>query len=204
MLVVAALVWLRSARRVSVTDLLLWAVALASAVVYARMIAVGAIVATPLLAGALHSVLPSRRAPRRAEWRILAVATAVMLVVVGLIVPRTASAAGGVPTRLDPTLARLPEGTVVYNVDALGGWLWYAHPNVRPTMDTRAEVYGPTYVEAYVRAISAYPGWDQTIDRSGARYALVSVNGALANSLQATRHWTVVADDASYILLAAP
>jgi hypothetical protein len=203
-LVVVALVWSRSARRISMTDLLLWAVALASAVLYARTIAVGAILATPLLAGALQSVLPIRTASRGAEWRILAVATAVVLVVVGLVVPRTASAAGGVPARLDATLARMPEGTVVYNVDALGGWLWYAHPNVKPTMDTRAEMYGPQYVGAYVDAISGHPGWQETVSRTGARYALLAADGPLSDALVHQGGWTVVGTDAGYQLLEAP
>ena len=166
MLVVVALVWLRSARKVSVTDLLLWAVALASAVLYARTIAVGAILATPLLAGPLSPCSPPEPphdTPSGGSWPS---GQRQCSSLVGLAVPRTASAAGGVPARLDATLARIPEGTVVYNVDALGGWLWYAHPNVKPTMDTRAEIYGPDYVGAYVDAISGLSG----MARDGVRY----------------------------------
>jgi hypothetical protein len=93
---------------------------------------------------------------------------------------------------------------VVWNVDALGGWLLYAHPNVEPTMDTRAEVYGPDYLGKYVRAISGYPGWQETVGATGAKYATVSAGGALADGLQRQLGWTVVAAEKPYVLLKAP
>ena len=98
----------------------------------------------------------------------------------------------------------MPQGTVVWNVDALGGWLLYEHPNVRPTMDTRAEVYGPDYLGRYVRAISGYPGWQETVMSSGARYAIVGEDGPLEDGLVQQAHWRVVDRSEKYTLLAAP
>jgi len=128
----------------------------------------------------------------------------VSLVLAAVLVPATAKAPADVPTSFDRTLASMPQGTVVWNVDALGGWLLSSHPNVEPTMDTRAEVYGPDYLGSYVRAISGYPGWQETVAATGAKFAMVSEDGALADGLQRQLGWTVVATEKPYVLLKAP
>jgi hypothetical protein len=204
MLLTVAVVWVRTSRRVSLTDLLLWVLALGSALLYARTIAVAAVVATPLLAGALQSALPARPSVGRREWSVLLTSVVAVLLAVGVAVPRTATSAADVPDRLGPVLAGLPTGTRVFSVDFLGGWLWYAHPNVVPTMDTRAEIYGPTYVDAYVHALGAYPGWRETVSRSGARYALLAAAGPLADALEHQAAWTPVGVDHGFVLLKAP
>jgi hypothetical protein len=204
MLLVVAIFWARSRRRVSATDLLLWLVALGSALLYARTIAVAAVIATPLVAGALQSLLPERPATRRHEWTVLLVSTVAVLLAVGVAVPRTASSMAGVPDRLDSVLAGLPSGTRIFTVDSLGGWLWYAHANVVPTMDTRAEIYGAAYVDAYAHALNAYPGWRDTVGRSGARYALLASDGPLADALEHQSGWTPVGVDSGFVLLGAP
>jgi hypothetical protein len=71
-------------------------------------------------------------------------------------------------------------------------------------MDTRAEVYGPDYLRGYVRAISGYPGWQETVAATGAGYAIVSAESALADGLQRQLGWIVVATEAPYLLLKAP
>ncbi len=182
----------------------LWAAGMASALLYARTIAIGAILLAPLFAEVLQRWLPERVVPRKWEVRTLGAATLASLVLAAVLVPATARTPADVPASFDRTLAAMPQGTVVWNVDALGGWLLYSHPNVEPTMDTRAEVYGPDYLRSYVRAISGFPGWQETIATSGARYAVVSAEGALADGLQRQLGWTVVATEAPYVLLKAP
>jgi hypothetical protein len=202
LLVVVA--WIRGRERVSWTRIFLWAAGMVSALLYARTIAIGAILLSPLVAEVLQRWLPERAVPRRWEIRTLGAATLVSLVLAGVLVPASARTPADVPSSFDKTLAALPQGTAVWNVDALGGWLLYAHPNVEPTMDTRAEVYGPDYLRNYVRAISGYPGWQETVAATGARYAIVSKDGALADGLQRQLSWTVMATDAPYVLLKAP
>jgi hypothetical protein len=201
---VVLLSWLRSRERVTWTRLLLWLFAMGSTLMYARTIAVGAILVAPLLAEALQRALPRRTVPVRAERRVLAVTSLVSLLLAAVLVPATAASPGKVPSGFDAYLAALPEGTVVWNVDAVGGWLMYAHPNVRPTMDTRAEVYGPDYLDGYVRAISGYPGWQDTVATTGARYAIVTAGGPLQEGLVRQQRWWVVASAETYTLLAAP
>jgi hypothetical protein len=196
--------WLRSSRRMSWTRLLLWVFAMCSALLYARTIAIGAILVAPLFAEALERALPERATPVRWERGVLGAAALTSIVVAALLVPSTAATAGKVPAAFDGPLAALPNGTVVWNVDALGGWLLYAHPNVRPTMDTRAEVYGPDYLRSYVRAISGYPGWEETVEGTGARYAIVDEDGPLADGLVRQKEWSVVSKAENYALLRAP
>jgi hypothetical protein len=201
---VVVIAWIRGGQRVSWTRMFLWAAGMASALMYARTIAVGAILLAPLFAEVLQRWLPERAIPRKWEFRTLGAATLASLVLAAVLVPATATSPADVPSSFDRTLAAMPQGTVVWNVDALGGWLLYSHPNVEPTMDTRAEVYGPDYLSSYVRAISGYPGWQETIASTGAKYAMVSEDGALADGLQRQLGWTVVATEKPYVLLKAP
>jgi hypothetical protein len=196
--------WIRGRERVSWTRILLWGAGMLSALLYARTIAIGAILLAPLFAELLQRWLPERPIPRRWEVWTLGVASVISLALAAVLVPATARVPADVPSAFDRTLAAMPQGTVVWNVDALGGWLLYSHPNVRPTMDTRAEVYGPDYLNSYVRAISGYPGWQATVASTGAGYAIVSTEGALADGLQRQLGWTVVATDDPYVLLKAP
>jgi hypothetical protein len=201
---VVMVIWLRDRKQVSWTRLLLWLFAMGSTLMYARTIAVGAILLAPMLAEALQRALPRRAVPARAERRVLAVTSLASLLLAALLVPTTAASPGNVPSGFDAYLTALPQGTVVWNVDAVGGWLMYAHPNVRPTMDTRAEVYGRDYLDRYVRAISGYPGWQDTVATTGARYAIVTADGPLQEGLVRQQRWQIVASAETYTLLAAP
>jgi hypothetical protein len=71
-------------------------------------------------------------------------------------------------------------------------------------MDTRAEVYGADYLQSYVRAISGYPGWQETVDSTGARYAIVTEDSPLEEGLAREQNWRVLARDEQYVLLTAP
>jgi hypothetical protein len=196
--------WLRARQRVGWTRLLLWLFAMGSALMYARTIAVGAILVAPLFAEVLQRHVPKRDVPRRVEQRVLAVASVASLLIAAFLVPSTAANPAKVPRNFDAYLAVAPPGTVVWNVDAVGGWLMYRHPNVRPTMDTRAEVYGADYLQSYVRAISGYPGWQETVDSTGARYAIVTEDSPLEEGLAREQNWRVLARDEQYVLLTAP
>jgi hypothetical protein len=201
---VVMVAWVRGGTRVSWTRILLWCAGVASALLYARTIAIGAILLAPLFAQVLQRWLPERAVPRRWELRTLGAATLASLALAAVLVPTTARTPGDVPSSFDATLAALPQGSVIWNVDALGGWLLYEHPNTTPTMDTRAEVYGPDYVRAYVRAISGFPGWQETVAATGARYAIVSEDGPLMEGLRREQGWITVASEARYVLLKAP
>ena len=187
------------------TRLGLFAFALCSALLYARTVAVAGIVLAPLLAATLQTLVgASDRAASRIERMVVGGAFVLSLAAAALILPHTASGTGNVPHRLDRTLAALPRGTVVWNADALGGWLLWEHPNVSQTMDTRAEVYGATYVDAYVRASMGLPGWESTLDATDAKYALIGTDTALRSALAHERGWVDLGSDEGYTLLRSP
>ena len=205
MVLLLAACWAKGTVSISWTRLGLFAFALVSALLYARTVAVAGIVLAPLLAAALQTLVgASDRAASRIERMVVGGAFVLSLVAAALILPHTASGTGNVPHRLDRTLAALPRGTVVWNADALGGWLMWDHPNVSQTMDTRAEVYGPTYVDAYVRAMMGLPGWESTLDATHAGYALIGTDTALRSALAHERGWVDLGSDEGYTLLRSP
>ncbi len=63
------------------------------------------------------------------------------------------------PTGLAAGLRALPSHSVVYNDDAVGGWLMWSFPELEQTADTRAELYGPARARAYLNDMSADEGW---------------------------------------------
>src|SRR5690349_308082 len=88
LLVVVA--WIRGRERVSWTRILLWGAGMVSALLYARTIAIGAILLAPLVAEVLQRWLPERPVSRRWEVRTLGVASLMSLVLAAVLVPATA------------------------------------------------------------------------------------------------------------------
>ena len=103
-----------------------------------RTIVLGALVAAPLLAGALQSLVRDRTGPSRAtatpraERRASPASRSPCSRVAAVVVPHTADRPGDVPTALDPQLDRLPAGTAVFNAYELGGWIAWRHPDLEP------------------------------------------------------------------------
>ena len=138
MAIVVAVVW--AVRRRGPT----WftAILLASALFWdwyaIRTIVLGALVAAPLLAGVLQSLVgtePGRPGPGapHSERRALAGVAVALLAVAAVVVPHSADRPGDVPTTLDPQLDRLPAGTAVFNSYTLGGWISWRHPDSTST-----------------------------------------------------------------------
>ncbi len=200
-LVLVAVGWAVRAQPVRATRVLLWCLALFFTLLYARTVALGALVAAPLFAETLQLVVPPRVFSRRA---LVTAAAAGGLVSVAVVVAVGSGVAQRVPNGLDRQLAALPDGTVVYDDYAYGGWLLWAHPNLRPVIDGRTEIYTVAYVRTYVDSADAKPGWQATLTRSGARYALLPTDSPLGDGLVHQLRWTVVGTTPETRLLAAP
>ena len=201
-----ALGWARSQHRATWADVLLWAMALGWTLLYARTVAVGAVIATPLAAQALAGLVPVPEDPgaRRLE-RILLPASAALAIVVGAVLaPTTAAVAGGMPTALDAALERLPAGTVVLDDDSAGGWLLLTHPHVRPVIDTRTYLFDVPYIRAYMDARAVRSGWQDFIARTGARAALLREGDPLVPALTGEPGWAVSGQSGGWVLLVAP
>lgn len=206
LLALTALGWARAGRRVPWADVLLWGMALGWALLYARTVAIGAVLAAPLAAGALEQLLspPVDRAARRVERWLVPVSALAAVVVAGVLSTSVAARPAAVPLALDTAIDRLPAGTVVLDDDALGGWLLLEHPNTSPVIDTRTYLFGVPYIEDYIRARGAVGDWPAFVRRTGATAALVRSGEALATALPERLGWRVVQQADGFTLLQAP
>ena len=205
MFALVILSWVRLGRRAPGWQILLLLTGIAATLAATRTIAVGAVIAAPLLA---HEIQLYRDRPvvtpmRRSHWAWGA------LIVVALVAAAPLAAARAqdpvaVPQRLTSQLSTIPSGTVVLAAGDISGWLFWADPGVKPVLDPRIEIYPAAHIRAFVSAMAAGPGWRQFVNREGARYALVITGSAIATALVERAGWSQIGNDAGYVLLKAP
>ena len=202
MALVAAVVvlWARRGRQVPWTHVLLLAVAAGWTLMYSRTVALGALTAAPLLATLWPLHEDEAHPSRRAEVLALTSAVLASLTVAGLVLPSLA-AQPLQPHGLDRQLDGLPTGTVVYDEYSLGGWLLWRHPQLAPVIDPRVEVFDAGYVREHVDTLAAATGWEQSVARTGATYALVPGNAPLSAAMVSSGRWSTLGSDAGYVLL---
>lgn len=205
MLGLVILAWVRLGRRPPWWQIGLLLVGVLATLAATRTIAVGAIVAAPLLA---HEIQLYHRRPATATTRGSRAAwAALILVALVATVPLAAARAQSpvaVPQRLAPQLSAIPSGTVVLAEGDVSGWLFWAHPGVRPVLDPRIEIYPATHLRAFLSTMAAGPGWRQFVKRTGARYALVLSGSPIATTLVERAGWAQIGRDAGFVLLRAP
>jgi hypothetical protein len=171
-----------------------------------RTVAVGAVIAAIVAAACISDVLPGLppRLRRRRDTRVVTLAAGVTILVAALLVPRLAAEPSGMPSALDEDLAHLPAGTVVLNDDAAGGWLLYAHPSLRPVLDTRTYLFSPEYISDYIEARQGGQGWRSFVERTRATSALLPRTDPLVPLLRDELRWAAVDDDGHFMLMRAP
>ena len=205
LLVVTVVGWARSARTASWGDVLMWVMALALAVLYARTVAIGAILVAPLAADQLQRLLRGRDAvSARTERAVVAGSVAASLALGALLAPHVAGQPRRVPTSLDTALRQLAPETVVLNDDGLGGWLLLDYPKLRPIADTRTYLFSFDYLSAYEDTRMLLGNWRGFLSRTGARAALLKDGEALTRALQNDPEWRVKARGDGYVLLVRP
>ena len=202
MLAVVVLCWVRLGRRPQWWEIGLLLTGVAATLAMTRTIAVGAVIAAPLIAQEiqLYRDRPVVAATRRSRYAWAA------LIMVALVAAAPLSAARAqrpvaVPDQLLPKLSLIHPGTVVLAEGDISGWLFWAEPQVRPVLDPRIEIYPPAHVRAYVSAMAADPGWRQFVNKTGARYALVLAGSPIATALVERAGWQQIGDDAGFVLL---
>ena len=199
------LVWARSRYRARWTDILLVGLAIGLALLYSRTVAVGAAVIAPVAAVTIQGLLPPDREPvTRREVGLTVGLTALGLLVAALVLPSRAAVPTWGANDLDTPLGALPQGTVVCNDYGAGGWLIWRHPNVRPTIDGRVEVYATGHVKEHIDFERAAPGWQDYVRRTGCTYALLTKGQPVVEALTQQATWTVVQRGSEYVLLRAP
>ena len=187
-----------------------WQIALAGTAVVCtlamfRTIPLGSIIATPLLASALqeqrgHAATPPSRRGTLAWVGLVAAAAIVAAPIAGAVAQKPS----GWPEGLRPQLAAIPAKTVVLNDFAAGGWLLWAEPQLIPVIDLRSEIYSMDYIRDYQRTEQVRAGWQEFLDRTKPKYALLKAAAPLTVALREELHWTTVGTNDDYVLLKAP
>jgi hypothetical protein len=205
MLAIVLLGWIRSRAVPPWWQISLAALSLVSTLAMSRLIAVGAVLAAPLLAQALQQFFgtPMKPVTRRATATWLALVTAAALIAM----PASAAIArtpAGVPEGLRTQLSAIPAGTVILCDDDKTGWLLWAEPQLAPAIDIRTEIYSHAHLAAYVRTMAVEPGWQDFIRTTRSTYALVAQRSPIATALTERLGWHRLGSDSGYVLLAAP
>lgn len=204
--------WVASGRRPPLWQVLSFVAAIGFTLTMQRTVAVGAFIAAPLLAEQVETLLARRdHSPRLVRLvrpgRREAVGWAVGLVLAAVVAVPLSSAHSArvraVPTALSQQVAALPAGSRVVADGDVTGWLLFTAPQTRPVFDLRIEAYGKQYVEDYISAMEAAPGWPAFIARAGATSALLPASSPLGLALVEQLGWSVVARGDGYQLLVA-
>jgi hypothetical protein len=183
---------------------LLTVLALVLAVTWSRTTGLAAVVLAPLAALAIQRLTRQQVSgvPRRERVGVL-VSGVVSLALAGALAPAAAASPGIGPNGLDAALTRVPAGTVVCNDQGDGGWLMLRHPGLRPTMDTRVELYTVERIKDYLGFVAAEPGWRTYPARVGCTYAVLPADAAVVPAMRATGKWGLVEQGGGYVLLSS-
>jgi hypothetical protein len=203
MAVICAVLWARSSRRVPWPQLALLVTALGWTLLYARTVAVGAVMLAPLLAITLAAYVPKRLINRKLEVTGLAASLTGAVLLALAMAPAVAQHPGRVPDSFSGRVSALPSGAVVYNDYELGGWLLLSHRHVRTVIDPRTEVFSVDYVDEYMASLRAAPGWRTTVASSGASVAILPTTSPLAGEL-VHAGWQDVQQEKGYSYLTRP
>jgi hypothetical protein len=167
-------------------------------------VAVAAVIAAPLVAYRLSRAVKDRSPqPRRLEAVVVSGSVLLSALLALVLAGPTASAPQGMPTDLARQLDALPDDTVVFNDDMVGGWLLLEHPKLRPVMDTRTYLYTLGYVEDYIRTRQRMSGWEDILSSTHATAALLRIGDPLADELTGHQRWVEAARGSEYLLLRA-
>jgi hypothetical protein len=199
-LIVVAVVLLRSIWRAerydAVAILILLAIASATAVRFAPMLATYLIPEIGLALGGVE-------VRRSMQWRIVLAECVVLLAFASLHIGTFGklSTANSSP-RL---VAMLPHDCRLVNDYVLGGAVTLLRPDVRVSVDGRNDMYGRANVLAAVGMLGAPPGVTQRIDSAGVNCVLAPSGAPLVAALEHDSGWRVAGHDAvRTLLLRAP
>ncbi|MGB8649200.1 MAG: hypothetical protein WCD35_00925 [Mycobacteriales bacterium] len=167
------------------------------AVTAARFVAPAAVLLAPLLADALHRLLPDTG--QTAPWLLprLALAAGVGAAMVMLLAGPSIS--GSVPVALTNRLSQHPGARVLVDYD-VGGVVVGLAPDVRAAVDGRTEVYDPAFLQRYLSMTEGRGAWRDTLAALTPTAALVEARGPVAGWLL-DHGWTEDARSGRWALL---
>lgn len=198
------LIAVRSRELVPWPQVLILVLATGCILMYSRTVAVGAALAAPIAAVAMQRASGIRRERvKKAEVVLTLAVVSSALVVTAVLAPRRAAEFGDGATELGAALESLPAGTIVCNDESVGGWLLWEHPDLRPTLDTRMEVYGAEHVRAHINFIRARPDWQDYLANTGCTAALLPTEAPVHRALIDRGGWREIDHGDTYVLLEA-
>jgi hypothetical protein len=119
--------------------------------------------------------------------------------------PRGLGFGGDLPYAHVALMRKLGLRGVVFNDYGSGGLISYQlHPQVRPVMDSRIEVFGPAIYAEYSMALDSPEAFDRYVDRHGVGLVLLAITPRSLPVLQHLREgarWQLVTDERGYALL---
>ncbi len=105
------------------------------------------------------------------------------------------------PLRAVEFLAQHPPTGPIFTTDAWGGYVIYrVWPNQRVVVDDRHDMYGSEYMKRYLKIVDGNWDWQQQLQATGARSALVPTTSAIGSLLRLTPEWRLVYDDGQALL----
>jgi len=199
---VLVLLWAHRGK-IAWTPLLLLLLACGWAALVTRMLAFSAVLVAPLLAAELAAFRnrPVTAAQVRAERRTVTVAVVVLLGLMAVAVPRTATAPAGVPDRFAPRLAELPQGSAVLVEDAVGSWIEYRFPGLDPTIDGMFDAYTLDYLHRFQAVPPVAAGWASFVRQAHPQAAVLVRGSALEAAMRNRLGWRAVSRDAGWVYL---
>jgi hypothetical protein len=174
------------------------------AVYSTRTVPVAACMAAPLAAAALQPALGPRPRVRRPERLLVVAGYAAGLAVLAVVVPRTADEPRSEPAWVDAELGDLPEGTVVLDDTAFGGYLIWRFPQLDVLPNGYGDIYTDDELERNSDIDGARGGWVELVRGTHADYAVLPPGSPLAYDLRVLERWTVVLHSDDLELLAPP
>jgi hypothetical protein len=204
MIAITLLLRVRRAEAMPWGELAFLALAAGAAAYSFRTLPVAVAVVTPLLAASIAPhVLP--QATRRWEKLTVAGTVAGCLVMLAALAPNDSGTGQAAPSWMADELGAMPAHTVVLDSTEWGGYLMWAYPQ----LDLVSHGYGDTFTAAELERNQAIftlsPGWDELVTETGADYALIRPESALAYALETQLGWEVVQrQDDDVALLRAP
>jgi hypothetical protein len=210
MIALTLVLWARIGR-VSWTRLALLLLAAAWTLTVARMVALGAVVAAPLLAGAVEQALAAtgrgtglgRRVARGERNGLLLLALGYLLVL-AVAAPRAVTGPADVPSGLVPELEGLPAGSSLLVEDGIGAWVEWRTPEVSPVIDGLLDAYPVAYIRRFFAATRVEPGWRGFVAGSRARAGILDAGSPLSAALHDQLGWRTRARDGRWVFMVAP
>lgn len=193
-----------SSRRLDWTNFVLVSGTAFMALLYGRNIAVFAVVATPVLAYHLDSILEERgwtlQPLRRVSARqarinailVLGIIVGTLLNLISVLDPEFVDEAQRehLPVQVAEFIAAERPNGPMFNSYNWGGYLMFALPDYPVYVDGRTDLYGNEFLTRYLQTASGAEDWEEHLDEDGINMVVIESASGLARQLADEPGWT--------------